>query len=100
MRSRDRALVERIEGVPLEQAIAHGRCQQAPLLLHAAIEQDASQLQVVKAEHVRQRAVGLRQDADHAVDGLPCRAGAAIFSGNRQGSNSSPGTKLTMASHI
>jgi hypothetical protein len=54
----------------------------------------------VKAEHVRQRAVGLRQDADHAVDGLPCRAGAAIFSGNRQGSNSSPGTKLTMASHI
>ena len=78
-------LVEGVQGIAPEQALVDGEREQAALLLGAAIQLQARQLQMVEAEHVRQRAVGARQDADHLVDEGPGGALAAEFHGNRQG---------------
>ena len=82
--SRD-ALVERVQGIAPEQALLHRQRQQAALLPGVAIQMQACQLQVVKAEHMGQRAVGARQDADHLEHHRPRCALAAEFDGDRQG---------------
>ncbi len=77
--------VEGIQGIAPEQALVDGQGKQAALLLRAAIQLQARQLQMVEAKDMRQGAVGARQDADHLVHEGPRRALAAEFHGNRQG---------------
>nr|GEU28263.1 hypothetical protein [Tanacetum cinerariifolium] len=78
------AAVERIEGVAPKQILFHGLGEKTLLLLGRAIQRNAGQLQMVKAEHVRQRAVGARQDAHHLQHRGPVGALAAVRAGDRQ----------------
>mmetsp|Transcript_5852 Transcript_5852/g.22973 ORF Transcript_5852/g.22973 Transcript_5852/m.22973 type:complete len:403 (-) Transcript_5852:3014-4222(-) len=93
---RRQPLVQRVQGIAPEPALGQRLAQQALLLLGAAVEHQPGELQVMKAEQMRQRAVGLGEAAQHGIERRPARAEAAEVDRDRERQQPAVADQLTL----